>query len=1417
MQRVLDTSQELSSDHASSRFPVNRAWLCGASPGKVWGHVKRAIYPLLLTGALAVLAMMWKQHRGMSQVLAWLDPHTAAAEGPPPASGDARTPRRFSPDSEASAMPIRRDENVRFANQEVVADDDAGFASASDVGPKPPATPAPQTYPPAAAGYPRSTYPPQPAAGPGNYAPPGSYAPPGNYGPPAGNAPPSNYAPPGGYTPPRPYTPAQPYPAAPTTPVAPAGPAAQPKTPGNYSDSGIYSPPPVTTTIPSATSRYPAASATQPAPEAARPAMGPATTPSTAGAYPSAPAGDAAPSGTRYATQPRVDDRTPRAIPYATTQFPTTVTNGGKPERDLGPAPAASTAAPAATGPAPGAWPASPRSAAPTVSAAAPGTGGAGTTSTYPPTSTYPTTSTYPSATSTYPPTSPAPAASTTSTYPSTSRYPSAADYPAAPANPLTSTYPPAAGPAAPMSTPATAAAPPAATAAARPAESLPGGVPSGQPQPGAGRPPVSTARLVPPPSMTSGDPAWTRPGGVPVSEPAPEKPADPFAETQPKAPSFIVGTPAGRGRDIIVEPRTDSPFGTPVVSEKPLPIASIDDEGDRPAPREGSPVAGDPSASTAPPIAAPSAAVSPPGTEAAQAAASSLPPWPMTDPNMTRPAAPEVTGATLLPSIEQRPLPPGAKPLPIADIQDEYPAPARSAFPSAATPATSQVRDATDVTDPFSPDAGYAPRSTDSTPAVRGVLPSDTVSPRRDPQSAPASTASTTKPEERKPAAGGIAPAMTIALPYPQGSGGDPRTAAPSRTAAPGTTASPSTTAATTPSASQPVGPAAGAASDPSEGGFMPGSVKRFTSLPSAGRGFSRPAMPSGDILPPIAAGPATTPAVEENPYADSPYSEPQSAPSSTVAAPGMIPPTTVATPLAVTQPDPPAREAPVTEAGPSTAPSTSADAEPPAVAGPAAPPATDTVASSPRRAASIWAWPGDEVAPRSDSQPVEDPNAGSNVPPQTEPRGMYDDPNNGGSTLAIRSDSTGAGYPPPTDPAASNPNGFRPEAGAPAQPPFAPEQLPPQPAQPYQPAGESQYQPSPGIVMPDRSNMTPERAAPPAEQFPTPDTSTKSGPAEVMQANVIARVNGDVILASEVIPAVEKRLEQAGGKIPEDQRPKIREMLIKQLLEQAIQRKILFLDAKRGIPEKSWPGVEEQLGEAFDEQIEGMLAEYKVNNRAQLEDLLLSQGTSLERQRQNFYEMLLARQWVQKHAEVNETVLRDELLAYYYDHQADFEIIAKAKWEELQVQFSRFPNREAAFAAMAAMGNRVLAGEPFAAVAKSGSHGFTADQGGAHDWTTRNSLKSKVIDDALFSLPVSQLSPIIESENGYHIIRIVERQDAGVVPFRDAQKEIKEKIIKDRKTKAQEEYLKKLRQDARVWTVFDEGNPNEPVAGVR
>ncbi len=65
--------------------------------------------------------------------------------------------------------------------------------------------------------------------------------------------------------------------------------------------------------------------------------------------------------------------------------------------------------------------------------------------------------------------------------------------------------------------------------------------------------------------------------------------------------------------------------------------------------------------------------------------------------------------------------------------------------------------------------------------------------------------------------------------------------------------------------------------------------------------------------------------------------------------------------------------------------------------------------------------------------------------------------------------------------------------------------------------------------------------------------------------------------------------------------------------------------------------------------------------------------------------------------------------------------------------------------------------------------------------------------------------MSPILTDQTGFHIVRVVERKDAGRTSFPQAQEEIREELQVQKRSEQIREYVAELKRKTRVVTVFE------------
>lgn len=329
---------------------------------------------------------------------------------------------------------------------------------------------------------------------------------------------------------------------------------------------------------------------------------------------------------------------------------------------------------------------------------------------------------------------------------------------------------------------------------------------------------------------------------------------------------------------------------------------------------------------------------------------------------------------------------------------------------------------------------------------------------------------------------------------------------------------------------------------------------------------------------------------------------------------------------------------------------------------------------------------------------------------------------------------------------------------------------------------------------------------------------------------AAVIAVVGRSPVLLGDVMGKVEGRindvLAKTDQKVPEDQMHFIRVNLVRGMLSQAIQNKMMresfLLDQvgtqaadKREEADAKLTSRARQM--FFESELPELKKQYEVDDLTKLDDLLRKKGSSLAARQRDFVDAMLGHLYIRSKVDREPTVSIAEISEYYRAQVDDYQRPARARWEQLTVLFEKFDTREAAHQAIWGMGREAYFGGNVQAVAREKSQEPFAGKGGVHEWTAKGSLASEELDEQIFSLPLNELSDIIEDSSGYHIVRVLERQDAGLIPLSEVQDDIRATIRQEKIADSQRKVMRDMQVRIPVWSIFPEDTPGANKLPVR
>jgi parvulin-like peptidyl-prolyl isomerase len=291
--------------------------------------------------------------------------------------------------------------------------------------------------------------------------------------------------------------------------------------------------------------------------------------------------------------------------------------------------------------------------------------------------------------------------------------------------------------------------------------------------------------------------------------------------------------------------------------------------------------------------------------------------------------------------------------------------------------------------------------------------------------------------------------------------------------------------------------------------------------------------------------------------------------------------------------------------------------------------------------------------------------------------------------------------------------------------------------------------------------------------------------------QKSAVASVNGVLIPKAYLEREVRRFEEQAlsqGQLVDESQR----DQLNRQALDTLIDIELLYQESQRRGFEISEERIEEQLNSLrtqFGDE-EGYAAA--------LEQIGISDGelrTELGRQ-------LAIQEMIDKDITPATTVSEQESTDFYENNPAFFFSPEQVRASHILILVSPDAGEEEkseARSRITEIRKRIVAGEDFAELAGQFSEDNSGMNGGDLGFFQREQMV-KPFADAAFSLQIGELSEVVTTQYGFHLIRVTDRKAESVVPFEQVQLKIFEYLQREKVMVAIEELAAQLRSQAEI-----------------
>ena len=315
-----------------------------------------------------------------------------------------------------------------------------------------------------------------------------------------------------------------------------------------------------------------------------------------------------------------------------------------------------------------------------------------------------------------------------------------------------------------------------------------------------------------------------------------------------------------------------------------------------------------------------------------------------------------------------------------------------------------------------------------------------------------------------------------------------------------------------------------------------------------------------------------------------------------------------------------------------------------------------------------------------------------------------------------------------------------------------------------------------------------------------------------ETPENPVAVTVNGVDIMEADIEKAMEpeiKNIARQNSNLP----PALIEQLKKQLraryLDQLIREQLLSEQVKDANIVTTDEEITNQINQLIASQPEPMTLEEFKKKTAEY-------GMSFDEMKEDIRKRLSYRKLIMAQLEGKFDANEADAKKFYDENPKEFQTPEQVSASHILIKpdpNAADPNEAKAQAKAKAedLLKQLKDGADFADLAKLNSACPSSAQGGDLGFFAKGQM-TPPFEDAAFNLELGQLSDVVETEYGYHIIKSTGHKDAGQISFEQAKDSIIKYLTKEKQQKFINDYIDSLKAKAKI--VYPEGK-EPPTAG--
>lgn len=300
------------------------------------------------------------------------------------------------------------------------------------------------------------------------------------------------------------------------------------------------------------------------------------------------------------------------------------------------------------------------------------------------------------------------------------------------------------------------------------------------------------------------------------------------------------------------------------------------------------------------------------------------------------------------------------------------------------------------------------------------------------------------------------------------------------------------------------------------------------------------------------------------------------------------------------------------------------------------------------------------------------------------------------------------------------------------------------------------------------------------------------KPNPLALTATDVVVTVDGKDITHGEIMKSVQMYMQRYASQVPPQQLASMQKQLYGTTKESLIAQ--ILLDEAA---EKSGLVVSD---DELAQEIEKTRA--NIPEGENLEDLLSQSGIDFDEWKENLRKRILVGKLAEeKTANTEETTLA-EIAEFYKSNQSEFEVPETVSASHILLGFTKDDTDETKAAKkqqLLDIKKQIDNGASFEEMAKKYSTCPSSKNGGSLGTFPRGQMVPE-FEEAAFSLKPGEISDVVETQFGYHLIKVTDHQEAKTRSLKEVQENLKAYLDNQKKQKALADYVETLRDKATI-----------------